>query len=922
MVGAISSVKTEEFGDVVVGNVAQLVQGKMAGVQVVNNSGLPGAGSRIIVRGIGSFTNGDPLYVIDGIQGGFNEFNSISPYDVAEVTVLKDAVYTAIYGARAANGVVIVTTKRAKTGEPRVTYNGYYGLGQPWKKIDVLNASQYIDLVEDFAVAQNVTLPAKLTTPEARVDRTDWQDAIFRTAHLTEHHLNVSGGTDKITYNISGGYTHQEAIIEKYDFKRYNLRLNLEQNLIKNRVKLGQVMNLRYAYNEGQTAGFLDALRYPPYAPIFDPTNLGGLSRVTTVEDLNDGSNPLTDVLLRERKSREMLAYFQFYGELRIFDWLKFRSQLAVPINGNQNYNYRQANRNGNLLNATNIDESYGWSYNTILENFLTFNRTWGVHNISAVVGNTYITGGRYRSVDGTGSDFPNDEITQVGVAPSRRLTGAFAGQGTSGISYFGRVEYNLMDRYLLTASIRRDGSPQVSKNNRFGNFPAFGVGWKISEERFMEGVPFLSALKLRSSYGITGNDNIGLFRDQSLVFRGLQNNLLYSLGPDKTMVQGSTVNQPINPNLRWEQTTQFDVGLDAGLFNQKLQLTVDYYDRNSEGLLVDVPIPLSTGLGGPYDRTGLIPLNAASAVNRGVETTASYAGKVGAFTFNVGGNLSHNYNEVLSLGTEGANPIRRGGFEAVSNSTFTDAGLPIGSFWGFKVAGVAVDQAQIDALNAKARETTGEADAVYQALLLPGDLIFQDLDGDGQVTEDGDQGFLGSPMPKWTYGFNFTVNYKGFDLMATAFGLADVKVLNSVRYWSEGMTRPFNADTDVLRRWRQPGDVTDIPRAGQNVTGSLNLRPSDRFIEDGSFLRVRNVTLGYTLPRSVLNQLTGDIVSNFRLYVTAQNLFTFTNYSGYDPEISAQDPNSASSNIFSRGIDNGQYPQPRSFLFGVQLGF
>lgn len=430
-----------------------------------------------------------------------------------------------------------------------------------------------------------------------------------------------------------------------------------------------------------------------------------------------------------------------------------------------------------------------------------------------------------------------------------------------------------------------------------------------------MKGIPLFSELKLRASWGRTGNANIGYFRTTTNVWKGESNNIVYSLGPDKTYVQGSTVNAIPNENIKWEETTQTDVGLDIGLLNNRLTATIDYYNRNNNGLLVDVFIPMSVGAGGPYDNTGRIPLNAASAFNRGVETTIGFNGTAGNFRYNVTANASYNKNQVTSLGTEGGVPIVAGGFDAVSSITRTAPGYPIGAFWGYVVDRVASTKAEVDALGVnEAGEST------YQDKLLPGDIIFRDLDGDGKVTER-DQTFLGSPIPKWQYGMNLNLNFKNFDFMASMQGLGGVQLVNTLTYWLEGTTRPFNGSASLVNRWRKEGDVSDIPKAGQNANGNLNLRPSNRFVESGNYLRVRNVTLGYTLPKSVLGGAT-KYLSNVRAYVTAQNLLTFTKYSGYDPEVSSGDANNAQAFLFQRGVDRGQYPQPRTFLFGLQVGF
>jgi TonB-dependent starch-binding outer membrane protein SusC len=905
LIGAVGIASKKDFGEVPVSNAQQLIQGKISGVQVVNSSGLPGSGVRIAIRGSGSFTSIDPLYVIDGMQGNSGLFNSINANDIESITVLKDASSTAIYGANAANGVVIVTTKRAKAGTSRVTYNGYYGVAQPWRKLDMMNADQYLDLVTDIT---NNTLTPKLQSDYVKTDRTDWQDAIYRTAQLTEHHIALSGGTEKVLYQASASYTNQDGIMEDFNFKRINIRLSLEENVGKH-FKFGQNLNFQYNLSSGNTASFTDALRMPTYSPIYDPTNLGGFARVTSADDLNDSFNPLTGIRLSERRSRNFLSFGQFFGEVEILKSLKFRSQVSIDLSSSTSYSYNQANANGNLINPNGIDESYGWGINPLLENYFTFNRKVGDHAFDITVGNTYRNGGQFRSVNLKGTNFPNDDLKTIIAAPNSSLTGGNTGEYAS-LSYFGRINYTLKEKYLVTASFRRDGNYVFSRENRFGNFPSIGVAWKINEEAFMQGIDVISQLKLRSSYGITGNSNVPL--QFSSIWKGQANNIVYSLGDAKNYAQGATINSSFDPNIRWETTKQLDIGLDLGLFEDQLSLSVGYYDRKNEDLLTYVPVPLSTGIGGPYDNPGSILKNTATASNKGFEVDIVYRGNVGGLRYTLSTNVAHNKNVVVSLGEGSA--FQRGGVNGGSLATKTDEDQPIGSFFGYVVDHVAVDQSDIDNYDQITQQATGDAAAVYQAGLLPGDIIFRDTDGDGQLT-DKDRTFLGSSIPTWNYGANINLAYSNFDFMLSVYGISDVKVWNDLKYWTEGTTRPFNSSADLNSRWRTEGDISEYPKAGQNATSSKNLRPSDRFVEDGSYMRLRNITLGYNMPVLNLNRVT-RMFSSLRVYVTAHNLLTFTKYKGYDPEIAGADF------LFDRGIDRGQYPQPRTYMLGVQVGF
>ncbi|MCE7042492.1 TonB-dependent receptor [Dyadobacter sp. CY312] len=909
LTGAVAVVGRKEFGDVSATSAQQLLQGKIAGVQIVNTGGLPGSNAKIIIRGVGSLTNSDPLYVIDGIQGG--DINSVSPYDIQDITVLKDAASVAIYGASAANGVVLITTKKGKAGTPRVTYNGYVGIAQAWKKLDMLDAPQYVQLVKDIDEAQGNKVPDKLNTPDVLVTRTDWQKEIFRNGKITEHHVNVTGGSDKATYNFSAGYTDQEGIMKDYGYQRINLRTQLEEQIGK-RIRLGQTINFRYNRTTGNVASFVETLRMPPYAPTMDPTNLGGYSRVTTILDQNDALNPLPGIYLTEKLSRGVSNLFQLWGEVDIINGLKFRTQANIGLSNTNSYNYTGEYLNGNLKTDRKIDESYGFSVSPIIENILSYTRTIGLHDFSVMAGNTYNEGNRSRSVNMTGSGFTNDLIKQIGVSKSNSITGTGSGIYASR-SYFGRVTYGFHDRYLINASLRQDINPAFGKAFRKGNFPSVGVAWKVANEGFMKNVSFISDLKIRGSWGITGNANIGLFLTDPTVYRGYgNNNIVYSFGESKAFQQGATVTRVPNPFLKWEETTQTDFGLDFGLLRNRLQVSLDFYKRDSKDLLLDVKLPVSTGLGDVYNDASMVQ-NAANAINKGFEVALSYAGQAGDFSYSVSANTGYNKNNVVSLGSGG--PIVSGTTNGGINITKTDVGAAIGSFYGFQVDKVVSSTAEVARYNELA---VGKGFKSYQDGLKAGDIVYKDLNGDGQIT-DLDQAFLGSAIPVWTYGGSVNLAYKAFDLSMGLAGIGDVKVYNALRYWTEGTTRPFNSSTAVLDAWKKDGDVTDMPRSGQNTPS--NLRASDRFLENGSFMRLRNLTLGFSVPKTVLNSTVGKVFSSFRVYATAMNLLTVTNYKGYDPEVSAS-VNDAKSFIFTKGVDTGQYPQPRTFLLGLQVGF
>ncbi|WP_346319967.1 TonB-dependent receptor [Chitinophaga sp. YIM B06452] len=915
--GAINTVTTKDFGNNSATTPSQLLQGKTPGVQVLNTSGVPGSGANIIIRGVGSFTNVSPLYVIDGIQSDAGLFNAINPQDIESITILKDAASTAIYGAAAANGVVLITTKRAKTGAPKVSVTSQWGWAKRSKKLDVLDAAQYAELAKDYAAAQGSTLPDKFNSPDILVTRTDWQDAIFRTGALSNNAVSVSGGTDHVLYNASFGYIDQQAIVQDYRYRAMNFRISLEEKL--GIFRFGQALNAQFLNNKGNLADVTSALYMPPYFSIYDPSRLGGYTAATNVLDLSNAGNPLVKIGNTNTVNRNYILYPQFFGEVNILKSLKVRSQIALSIGGNNLSEYQQPYIDGNDLatgrSATEAQSSYNWY---LLENYATWNQSFGKHNLELTVGNTYKDKGRSSFVRAQGTGIANDQVQNISVALTNTVTGANVGYGNNnvGISYFGRVMYNFNDRYILTASLRRDGSSVFGPENKFGNFPGVGLAWNVSNEEFMHKVALITDLKLRVSWGKTGNNNIAAFQTTPTTYSGSPTgNLVYSFGPGETFVSGTTVNSIPNPGLKWEETVQTNAGFDLGMFDNKLNLSFDWYNRKNNDLLVQVPVPNSTGAGG-VSGSPTIASNAASAKNTGVEFAVTYrAQTAGGFGYSIGVNGGYNKNEVISLGNEFSAPIRDGAFSQNSAATYTAKGFPIGSFYGRLVDHVAIDQGDIDTYNEIARKATNDPNAVYQANLKPGDFIFRDINGNGFI-DDQDMTVLGNPIPKFVFGGTINLSYRNFDFNLAAAGVSGLKLYKEQNSVLLGTSALHNVSTDMLNRWRKPGDRAPLPRAGQNQTA--NLQPSDFYIEDGSYLRVRMITLGYTFPRSMLNTATKGVLSSVRLYISAENLITLTGYSGYDPEISTP---SGSSFIFARGIDRGQLPQPKTFLVGVQLG-
>ncbi|HEX2394405.1 MAG TPA: TonB-dependent receptor [Bacteroidales bacterium] len=932
--GSVSSLSGWELSGKGYISFDQMIQGKAAGVEVINNSGLPGAGVSIKIRGAGTIYNTDPLYVIDGLtfRGNGDEQSNplatINPNDIESIQILKDASTAAIYGTRAANGVIIITTRRGRTGMPRFNFSSYTGITNARKRIDVLNSAEYLDLMKDIQAngspgkSLEDLLPQKLYdngsfTPYALTDRTDWQDEIFRIGRIQDHSLSVSGGNGYFVYALSGGYSKHEGIIIGSQFERYSFRSNTEFKLLK-RLKIGENLGVSFIKLypvDGDL--FLAALRIPPYLPVEDPNNLGGFAKVTSINDLNDAMNPVAKVRLAEKENKDFRLLGNMYASWEILKGLTYRATFNLDYTHSYHYSFIRENENGNLKSPSILYESYEWGISPNIEHILEFNNSNEKRAISIIAGNTMPvkSTGRYLAAEGRG--FSNDQIRVMPVAESTKIDGNETGawQGVL-ISYFGRFNYIFDDRYLFTANFRRDASPRFSPDNRWGNFPSFSAGWKVSQEPFFKmWSTGISNLKFRAGWGRSGSDLIGDYAYEPILHSSKIN---YVFGYPQASVKGVTVNSLPSLGAKWETASNFDMGIDLGLFKNHLTFVADYFTKNTHNILVQLPIAPSVGLG-LNDGGGDPTINAASVLNKGVEASLALQNNDGRFRYNFRANISYFSNRVTSLGQ--GQPLIDGNYDFGYSTTRTEVGKPIGYFFGFRVDRVYSDQEEINADNLMAAEKTGIPGMLYQEAAKPGDLRFKDLNNDGRIT-DMDREMIGNPAPDFIYGLSGSLAYKGFDISFTFFGVHGNEVFNAFyTYWLTGMIRPFNASDDVLDRWREPGDVTSMPRAIANDPNK-NLRPSDRYIEDGSYQRLKNISIGFTLSERTLSSLSLLGITSFRVYITGHNLLTMTKYRGYDPEIGSQFSGDSQRYNLRRGIDVGQYPQARSVLFGVNVSF
>lgn len=884
--GAISSISSDEIRALPVPNLASALQGRAAGVNVTN-AGAPGTNPLVRVRGIGTVGNNDPLYVIDGVPAG--GLNQINPADIESIEVLKDASAAAIYGSRAANGVILVTTKKGKVGVPRVSVDSYYGTQTAWRQLDLLDRDQYLAFGRDLLANGDQPAPQRFDNlGEYANVNTDWQGEMFRTAPIQDHNVSVSGGTEAALYNVSFGYFKQEGIMRGTGFERVSFRTNTDFK-INNRIKIGQTLTLAYSdrANEPLTGGrsqIEHMVKQVPYIPVRDADRLGGFRSPDRV-DGSDPENPVLNATLRTNRQQDFKILGTGYVDVDIYDGLKYKFLVGMDIGIGTFDQYTPMFDAGdfNFQPFAAISQNRTSFVSPLVSNQLSYNKTFGEHSIEALAvleRQTFISTG----LTGNGQNFLTNEVRVLQGVQNQTTSGNKTEYGL--ISYIGRINYDYDQRYLISASIRRDGGSRFGPANKWGTFPSLSLGWRLSEERFLQPVSAISDLKLRASYGETGNDRIGDY-----VYQGtINSNHFYNFAG--SLEGGSTVSALANANLRWETTIMKNIGVDLGLFGDRVNFSAEWFDNRTEGMILGVPIPPSLG----YDTAPVA--NVGTVSNRGVEFTAGYRKYSGAFQFSVDGNIGFISNELTSLGS--GNTIFGPEFQGDA-MTFTEEGRPIAYFYGWVA----------DGIFQQGDDTSAQPDAA------PGDIRFRDLNGDGEIGAP-DRTYLGHYLPDFTYGINLSANYKNFDLTMFWQGVQGNEIFNLLRFHTEGMTRLFNASTVVLDRWTPESPNTDVPRA---VSGdpNRNARASSRWIEDGSYLRLKNLSIGYTVPKPLLDSFSRGSISNLRVYLSSQNLLTFTNYSGYDPEIAARD---GINNTLGAGIDYGQFPAARTILAGLQLTF
>ena len=892
--GAITSIKAADLEVSGLMRADQALQGKAAGVTVMMNSGQPGSGVSIRIRGAGTNGSTDPLFIVDGFPT--NDLESLNPRDIESMEVLKDAASAAIYGARGANGVVIVTTKKGKAGKMQLGYDYYYGFQNIAKYVDVLNATQYARIQNEAFFNSNQPLPFSEDEISKLGKGTDWQNEIaYHNAPIQSHQLSLSGGSEKVTFNSSFSYFAQDGVFAKgkSNFDRYTVRVNSDQKFLDGALLMGQMINIAQVSrasitsNSGNAGPMVSAINMDPVTPVMNDNGTFAISRYVAQEIVN----PIARIYYTNGGSSYTRVNGNAYSELKFLKDFKIRSTIGYTIQYDESHGYTPLY----YLNATNYTTASGASkamdVNNYLnfENVLTYSKKIKQHSFSALVGNTLNTGNG-SNVSGSKNGLLYDDPNYAYIDMATNNTSASAGGGawhSSFVSYFGRVNYDFAGKYILTATYRADGSFRFGPNNRFGYFPSLSVGWNIYKENFMKNVDWVNSLKLRASWGQTGSDNIGDYKYVSTISTYARN---YYWGNDVQQV-GASPSGVSNDNLKWETSEQANIGVDAILFKD-FSATLDLYSKQTKDLLLTIPIPLYVGNSAP---TG----NAGNVTNRGIELSLGYHKMIGKVYVDLSVNGAYNHNEVTYVGNTNGFVIGSDASNQMKSATRMQAGFPIGYFWLYKMDGIFQTQSEISNYRGGAGKTIIQPNAV------PGDIKFRDVNGDGKI-DDNDRSYVGSPHPKYNYGINATVRWKGFDCNVFFSGLAGNQIFNILHRWD---LPTANYPTSILGRWHGEGTTNTAPRVS---TGDLNgnfTNPSTFFLEDGSYLRLKNVSLGYTFTN-----LKKYKIQTLRLYASGTNLFVLTKYTGLDPEVSGS--------ALGLGIDHGVYPQPRVFYFGASIGF
>ena len=918
--GAIGSVKNEALVKVASSSVEQMMQGRLAGISVVQTSGAPGAISQVRIRGVGTLNNSNPLYVIDGIPGG--NINNIPPQDIASIEVLKDASSSAIYGSQAANGVILVTTKKVTKGAPSFVFEAYTGIDKMSNKIKMLNAVEYINYIEEGFTNDGSTLAAKLpvyvttrndiqsgkSTPEG----TDWVDVITNDKAMTKnYYFGVSGGNDFSTYNISVSYFNQDGIIQNSSYERLISRLSSTYKLGKN-ASLG--LNASFTTSKTQSINdsqdqassvFGNATVYDPSVPIIDPTT--GLPSMTRHQNVNP-KNPLGSMVLsKDDWSKTNDLSINPYFKWEIFKGLTYNANFAYGSSHPRNFdiNPKYYNATNDYNSTSTIGEIFINNWSLYWDNSLSYTKTIDNHSFTAMLG---MSAGKsfHERIYGQRSNLPGngDDPTLWSLDNAKDFVsleaeaGGYSPNYSTRASYFGRINYNWKEKYLLQATMRRDGSSNLGPDNRWGNFPSASVAWRISQEGFMKNTKWLSNLKFRAGYGVLGNDNIGVYSYATTINTTYVG---YLFGPQvfaspAGYVPGSQISSTGNSALKWESTAQLNAGFDFGIWKDILTGSFDIYKRETSDILVGLPVSGVSGLA-----TNPV-VNGGGMVNKGIEISLAVQNKIGDLAYNISANFSTNNNEVTSLGY-GKQPIYSNLRPSSAYFSKTEVGNPIASFWGLRTNGLFQTLADV-------QSHVGPTGAMIQPNAKPGDLRYVDQNNDGKIN-DADKTYLGSPTPKYNYGLSIDLTYKNFDFSVFFNGASGFELINLATKGLNQIGYRNVAQKEYDSRWHGEGTSNKVPRISWLDPNSNLANNSDEFIEDGSFLRLRDIQLGYSFLHPEYIK-----IKNLRVYASVKNLLTLTKFSGTDPEMGQVGGN------LDIGVAQAVYPKTRTFLLGVSLKF
>lgn len=924
--GATVQVKGDDLQKLNTVSALGALQSQSPGVNITQTSGMPGEGYKVNVRGMGTIGSSAPLYAIDGVAGG--DINMLNPADIESIDVLKDAASAAIYGARAANGVILVTTKQGKSGKIRVSYDGYYGVQQIAKKPELLNARQYMEIMDrkDGAYDWAAVLPASLykSIQNGTWNGTNWmEEATNKNAPTQNHAFNMMGGTEVSRFSLGLSYTSQEGIIGKPvepSYDRYTARFNSEHVILKKEdfdvIKFGENMSYSYSERSGIGIGNIywndvhNFLTANPLMPVYNEDG-GYYDYTDQVENGwrfdSNAVNPIASMVYQRGKNLRRSHAFRgnFYLEIQPIKNLKYKTSFGYRYDANtyrayvDKFKLASASQNVNDKVTQEAGTHMAWTW----ENTLSYSFKKNDHSFDAVIGQSMEKWGIGETMSATNANslFPglfNYAYLSNTQGISSSMTTVSGRPQTMGrlASFFGRANYNYKEKYMFSATVRADGSSNFARGNRWGIFPSFSAGWVMTNEPFMESVlGWMDFLKVRASWGQNGNSDIANFQYLSTIAFDSLNSYVY--GTDKiSQTTGAYANILPNTDISWETSEQLDLGIDARFFNSRLGLAFDYYHKATKDWLVQAPVLASYGTGAPY-------INGGDVVNKGFEVALNWNDRIRDFNYGVNFNLSYNKNEITRIAnTEGIIHGPSDVLTAMSNGEIYRAqvGYPVGYFWGYKTAGIFQNQEQVNATKAKL------------ASAAPGEAIFVDVNGDGSITE-ADKTMIGDPNPDFRLGFSFNLGYKGWDLSVTTNGAFGQQVVKSYRQYLGEPKQNFT--TDVYECWNGEGTSNTMP----SIEGMENSESwknfSDIFVEDASYLRIQNITVGYDfkklIPRMPLEQA--------RLYFSVLNAYTFTGYSGMDPEVGSSGNDAYS---WASGIDLGFYPSPRTFMFGVNLKF